>query len=440
MNRVIHPRNEKRQSNCKEPFHKNTTQVKKQRDGKHNNIGSNAIPFRCKPMIRESEVDFERMRKYRLNRVRNELSRNEIGACLLFDPINIRYALDTTNMSMYTMHNLSRYCFIPAQGEITLFEFHQCKHIAKHLKLIDNIKFATCWEYPLVGENSENNLIKMTEEIHHLIGKWCNGNRRLAIDSTDAQAVFAFQKLGIELCDGKKVMEIARQIKNEDEIVCLKAAIDVAEKGLAEVEKQLRAGITEEELWAHFHKVNIENGGEWIETRLLMSGVRTNPWMQECSNKIIEKGDLVAIDTDMVGPYGYTADISRTFVEGKVFSDNQRKLYKLAISQIKHNASLIKPGLSFEEFTKQAFRLPPEFIKNRYCCVLHGIGLVDEYPYIPYPEDGGMLEGVFEENMVICVESYMGEENGNEGVKLEQVYVIRSDGLELLSHYPIINV
>ena len=82
--------------------------------------------------------------------------------------------------------------------------------------------------------------------------------------------------------------------------------------------------MTEEELWSYLHKTNIENGGEWIETRLLSSGPRTNPWFQECSNRIIQKGDLVAFDTDMVGPYGYCADISRTFVEGGKLNEEQK--------------------------------------------------------------------------------------------------------------------
>ena len=58
--------------------------------------------------------------------------------------------------------------------------------------------------------------------------------------------------------------------------------------------RSLVAGITEEELWSYLHKVNIENGGEWLETRLLCSGERTNPWLQECSNRKIQKGDLDA--------------------------------------------------------------------------------------------------------------------------------------------------
>ena len=117
------------------------------------------------------------------------------------------------------------------------------------------------------------------------------------------------------LFNAQKILETARSIKSEDELLCMKASLETAEKGITLMHKKLEAGMTEEELWSYFYKTNIENGGEWIETRLLTSGSRTNPWLQECSNKIIEKGDIVAFDSDMVGPYGYCADISRTFVD-----------------------------------------------------------------------------------------------------------------------------
>ena len=38
--------------------------------------------------------------------------------------------------------------------------------------------------------------------------------------------------------------------------------------------------------------------------------------------------------------------------------------------------------------------------------------------------------------MVLCVESYMGEVGGDEGVKLEQQVLITESGTELLSDYP----
>ena len=64
-----------------------------------------------KKRLREDEIDFDKLRSYRLDRVRNELKKNNIEACILFDPVNVRYALDTVNMSVYNMHNLTRYCF-----------------------------------------------------------------------------------------------------------------------------------------------------------------------------------------------------------------------------------------------------------------------------------------------------------------------------------------
>src|SRR4029078_6259473 len=75
---------------------------------------------------------------------------------------------------------------------------------------------------------------------------------------------------------------------------------------------------TEQEIWAELHFENARSGGQWLETKLLTAGARTNPWYQECSDHVIELGDMIAFDTDMVGPYGYCADISRSWTCGHV--------------------------------------------------------------------------------------------------------------------------
>ena len=205
------------------------------------------------------------------------------------------------------------------------------------------------------------------------------------------------------------------------------------------MKEKLHAGMTEEELWSYMHKVNIESGGEWFETRLLVSGPRTNPWLQECSNRVIEAGDVVAFDTDMVGPYGYCADISRTFVEGNKFSDEQRRLYDLALEHINHNKSLIKAGVNFLEFAEQSWKLPDNCYDNHYPCIIHGVGLCDEWPFVAYPNkdfSNSDYSACFEENMTICVESYIGEVGGKEGIKLEDQFLVTKDGLKQLSSFP----
>ena len=393
--------------------------------------------FITKKRLHEDEINFEELRSYRLNRVKKELEKKNIEACLLFDPINVRYALDTTNMSIYNMHNLTRYCFIPLNGPVILYEYFNCESLSSHLDLINEVRPAITWDYFSNGDQASVQLDKWIKEINDLNNSYFKNSKKLAIDVINGPAVMALNKAGLEIVDAKSILEQARSIKSTEELKCMKASIEVAEIGISKMRNELKAGMTEDELWSILHKTNIEHGGEWIECRILSSGQRTNPWMHESSNKIIQKGEIVSFDTDMVGPYGYCADISRAFVEGHKFNSEQKKLYQMAVEHINYNAELIKPGLPFKEFTKKSWKLPEEYYGNRYSCMVHGIGLCDEWPMIKYSTDGGQREGNFEKNMTITVESYIGKVGGKEGVKLEQQYLVDENKLELLSHHPL---
>jgi Xaa-Pro aminopeptidase len=101
--------------------------------------------------------------------------------------------------------------------------------------------------------------------------------------------------------------------------------------------------------------------------------------------------------------------------------------------------ALLNPGLSYREFSEPAWDIPAPFYPSRYCCVLHGVGLADAFPGVAHKGadwDSSGYDGAFEENMVLCVESYIGEYGGKEGVKLEQQVLIARDGCRALSQYP----
>jgi Xaa-Pro aminopeptidase len=220
----------------------------------------------------------------------------------------------------------------------------------------------------------------------------------------------------------------------------MRCAIATCESGMRAMQAALRPGISEQALWAELHAGNIARGGEWIETRLLASGPRINPWFQECSSREIAAGDLVAFDTDLIGPYGYCADISRTWICGEVRpSARQEDMLRLAMQQIDHNRALLHPGLTFAEFGARAFALPERYRANRYSVIAHGVGLSDEYPAIYYPEDAARsgYDGTFEANMTVCLESYIGEPGGADGIRLEQQVLLTGQGAELLSSYPL---
>jgi Xaa-Pro aminopeptidase len=383
--------------------------------------------------------DVPTMRAWRLARVREQLAARDYAGILVADPINTRYATDSTNMQVWCLHNPVRYAFIATTGPVVVFDFHGSAHLSSHLDLVDEVRPGRGWYFFNSGPRVAEHAVAWAAEIADLVRAHGGGNRRLAIDRSDREGIAALQALGVIVHDGQEVMELARAIKSADEIKAMRCALASTNAAMQAMQSQLVPGVTEQALWAHLHHENILRGGEWIETRLLASGPRTNPWFQECGSRAIEAGDLVAFDTDLIGPYGYCVDISRTWLCGeRPASEAQRVLYRVAREQITHNLAQIKAGVSFREFSERAFAPPERYRANRYSTVVHGVGLCDEYPAIYYPEEAAETgyDGILEANMTICLESYVGEAGGPEGVKLEEQVLVTVTGAEVLSSYP----
>ncbi|MGH7213078.1 MAG: M24 family metallopeptidase, partial [Acetobacteraceae bacterium] len=109
--------------------------------------------------------------------------------------------------------------------------------------------------------------------------------------------------------------------------------------------------------------------------------------------------------------------------------------------QVMANIDLLRPGLGFREFAERSWPVPEKYVTNRYMTMVHGVGFVDEYPSIAYAADFADwgYDGVFAENMVVSVESYLGEVGGAEGVKLEQQVLITNSGAEVMSRTPFLD-
>lgn len=384
------------------------------------------------------EVIVDTVRQYRLGRIRDKLAEHDCAGILLYDPLNIRYATDASNMQVWTLHNAARYCMVMADGPVILWEFHNCEHLADGLDTVDEVRLAKSWFYFAAGDRMDEYVKSWSGEIKQVVDQYGGGNTRLAIDKLEPQGTFALSNLGLELVEGQELTEHARKIKSAEELVLMDWTIKVCEEGMWRMRAMSQAGRTENEIWAELHFENIRNGGEWIETRLLASGPRTNPWFKECSNRVCETGDILAFDTDMIGPYGYCSDISRTWtIDHTAPSDAQLALYAAARQQIEHNRAIIRPGMSFAEFNDKSWRIPDIYRAGRYGVAAHGVGLCDEWPAVPtHPDFHKAHGGMFEEGMVVCVESYIGAQGGKEGVKLEIQCLVTQDGARQLDTFP----
>lgn len=372
----------------------------------------------------------------RLERLRRQLARFDCAAGLFYDPLNVRYATGSTNMQPYSLHNPCRYAFVATNGPVILFEFKGCEHLSRDHAAIDEVRTAVPWYHFAAGHRVEEYARKWSAEILDLLRRHGGGNTRLAVDRLDPVGTRLLEGAGVQLVEGQEVAHMARMIKTPEEIRAIRDAIAICQTGIRRMRDATEPGMTEQEIWSILHQTNIAHGGEWIETRLLTSGPRTNPWYQEASDRKVQAGEMISLDSDLVGPRGYSADVSRSWIVGDGRPNNeQRALYALAHEQVSRNLELFQPGRTFHEIADRAWRLPERFVPYEQPAIAHGIGLCNEYPLVIHKHwlDETGHDGLIEPGMIICVESFAGAADTTEGVKLEQQLLVTEDGYELLS-------
>jgi Xaa-Pro aminopeptidase len=383
-------------------------------------------------------VDARKLRQERLNRLRGWMKQADYGAVVLFDPFNQRYATGSRNMFGYFLRNSTRYFFIPTDGPVILFEYPQSYHVSMQLETIEEARPSKLVWSSITNRDDET-AGPFASEIADLMRQHAGGAKKLGLDRCSHAHAIALEKHRLEVRDCQGEILAVRAIKTPEEIKCLQISMTGAEAAVAAVRDAIRPGVSENELFAIMYYEVIRQGGEFIETRLLSSGQRTNPWFNEASGRKVRPGELVALDTDTVGCYGYYSDFSRTFRCGPGLpTAYQKLLYRMSYDQVQHNLGVIAPGVSFREVAEKAWKIPERFVDQRYTSIMHGVGMHGETPFIAHAMDFQTYgrEGVLQPGMVVSVESYIGEKGGKEGVKLEEEVIITERGIEPISRFP----
>ena len=388
--------------------------------------------------------DLQAMRKYRWNRLTQHVVDRDYGGVLLFDPLNIRYATDSTNMQLWNTHNPFRALLLCADGYMVMWDYKNSPFLSEFNPLVREQRAGADLFYFDRGDKVDVAADIFSNEVRQLITEHGGGNMRLAVDKIMLHGLRALEAQGFEIMEGEELTEKARSIKGPDEIAAMRCASHACEIAVAVMERAARSGVprgnmSEDDIWAVLHAENIRRGGEWIETRLLASGPRTNPWFQECGPRIVQNNEIVAFDTDLIGSYGICVDISRTlWIGDKAPRPDMVDAMKHAHDHIMTNMQMLKPDVALRDLTFGTHVLDPKYQKQKYGCLMHGVGLCDEWPLIAYPDH--FVEGAYdyhlEAGMVLCVEALVSPEGGDFSIKLEDQVLITETGFENLTAYP----
>ncbi len=402
-------------------------------------IGPTQLAFREWEAAGLELPDLQAMRKFRWERLTRHIVDRDYGGLLMFDPLNIRYATDSTNMQLWNTHNPFRAVLLCADGYMVIWDYKNSPFLSEFNPLVKEQRSGADLFYFDRGDKIDVAADKFSNEVRLLIEEHGGNNKRLAVDKIMLDGLRALEAQGFEIMQGEEVTEKSRSVKGPDEILAMRCASHACETSVKAMEDAIQPGISENELWSVLHAENIKRGGEWIETRLLASGPRTNPWFQECGPRLLQNNEIIALDTDLVGSYGICIDISRTFWLGDE-APRPDMIYAMqhGVEHIQQNMEMLKPGVSMRDLTMNTHKLDDQYQKGKYGCLMHGVGLCDEWPLIAYPDQyvEGSYDYELEAGMVLCVEALVSPEDGDFSIKLEDQVLITDDGYENLTKYP----
>src|SRR5262245_37905483 len=144
-----------------------------------------------------------------------------LDACVLVDPVNIRYATGARNMQVFHSRNPARYLFVPCSGPIVLHEFTGCAHLAEGLETIDEIRPAITASFVAAGDAIDAVEIAWAKQVGELIREHCSAGAAVGVERVNAGAARALDQQGFRLFDGQAPLERARAVKSGEELKCV---------------------------------------------------------------------------------------------------------------------------------------------------------------------------------------------------------------------------
>ncbi|GII64354.1 aminopeptidase [Sphaerisporangium krabiense] len=405
----------------------------------------------------EQRVDFDRLRRQRVERLRAELEKSSLGAVLAFDFANIRY-MTSTHIGTWAMDKLIRFSLLTRNSDPISWDFGSA---AKHHQLYNpwlNETTAEADGHPRGGVRPREesgaragiSILRgafhpdagiaetVAAKIKRELDKFGLADEALGIDVVELPVLLALQNAGIKVVDGQQVFLEARRVKTGDEISLLTQAASMVDAAYEDLYEFLRPGVRENEAVGLVSKKLYDLGSEYVEGVNAISGERCSPHPHVYSDRLIRPGDPAFFDI-LHSFNGYRTCYYRTFAVGSA-SRAQRDAYKIAREYMDRAIATVRPGATTADVVSlwpraQEFGFPDEeaAFALQYG---HGVGLsIWEKPIfsrlvsLDHPE-------VLEEGMVFALETYWPSADGVGAARIEEEVVVTAGGCQVITKFP----
>jgi Xaa-Pro aminopeptidase len=397
----------------------------------------------------EGRGDLDRLRRERTAKATREVAAAGYDAVLLLTDPNIRYATSVATSSVSGAGGF-HYSLLTADGEITHWDSADHAMVQREAcPWLDDIRYAA----PGIGIvpaaiGGGSGVAAMREAmVNEVVGGLRDRgitSGRVGLDVSQPPLMAELEKAGHDVDAGAgTALAKARAIKTEDEIECLRMSAAICEAGFQAMKDMIKPGVRDNDVFGEAVRRIIALGGEHGGGKL-SSGPDTWPKSQsDLSDRIIRPGDVVYADFYNIGYNGYRSCYYRTFSCGKARRETH-DAYKRAVENLHAVLDAIKPGATTAEAAQHFPDAEGEYwdyygatdawqiTTNHWG---HGIGL--SLYEIPLIWRGVSLDHPVElrEGMTMAVETQ--DRDGSQGVRVEEMVVVREHGVEVLSQWPV---
>ncbi|NOT27498.1 MAG: aminopeptidase P family protein [Acidobacteria bacterium] len=386
----------------------------------------------------EQRIDFDRLRRERLARIKALLEKSSMGAVLCFDMNNVRY-ITATHIGTWAQDKISRFTLLARKDEPILWDFGSA---ARHHQL-------NC---PWMGDRSRAGIPSMRGTMTPEMGRAEDVAKKirielemrglhkepLGVDVIEPPVMFALQREGITVVDGQQLLSDAREIKTQDEITLLNMSAMMVDAAYYDLYKAMKPGMRENEAVALVAERLYSLGSEYVEGVNAISGERCSPHPHVFSDRVLRPGDPVYYDI-LHSYMGYRTCYYRTFAVGSA-SRALVDAYKRCRDYLDASIALIQPGRTTAEVAAvwpkaQEFGFPSE--EAAFALQMgHGIGLaIWEKPMISrlvsfdHPH-------VIKPGMVFALETFWPSTDGWSAARIEEEIVVTETGHEVITRFP----
>jgi len=393
----------------------------------------------------EQRVNYDRLRRERLQRAKDQINRDGLGALITWDEANIRYL--TSYYVTTPMRAAEVQCvFLPRNGEPILFGGGTPRETERRMPWMQGRVRPSISQFKFSAADSNDwTVVGFVNNICKLLAEYGVEKEPLGIDGTVCGLILseAFGRAGVKTVHGKPTMDQARVIKTVDEIELMRITCANSEKAFAAIVDAIKPGIRECDLVGIGIKALYEEGDDHTEDLVCCSGYNTNPYGWSFTDKPLRPGDLVYIDVDGASYQGYKSCVYRTFCCGKA-TQGQKDLYEECRAMLYDAIGVIKDGATDHDVVEKWPQSPAYWGYESWAEVGayvfgHGLGLTLHDPPVisPLRKAYGAPPVKLLEGMTLALETYAGHKGGRDGVRLEENILVTRDGCEILSRWPI---